>query len=102
MPRTIDDDLQTQLESPGRTEITLVFLTVLRTDTDEVIRVVCEENGNISYANGLAINYWLDSELHAAFPFRIPPLSDDDRPARASIVVPASSREIVQWFRELN
>lgn len=100
--RTIDPDVQTQLESTGRTDLVLCFLTV--TDPErpgDPARIVCEENGNISHANGRGINYYLAGNLHIALPFRPARLSDDDRPARAVLVVPAFDRRILQWFRDM-
>lgn len=101
MPRTIDDAVQTQLESPGRTDLVLCFLTVTDPERDEPARIVCEENGNVSYANGMGINYYLDGDLYYALPYRFSRLSDDDRPARATLTVPAFDRRILQWFREM-
>jgi len=99
MARIIDDAVQTELESPGRSELILCFLTVTDPTRDTPARVVCEENGNISFANGLAINYYLDGDLYYGLPFRPARMSDDDRPARATLTVPAYHRLILEWFR---
>ena len=101
MARNIDATVQTQLESPGRSEIVLCFLTVTDPDRDEPARIVCEENGNISFANGLGTNYYLEGNLYYAIPYKFSRLSDDDRPARAILTVPAFHRLILQWFREM-
>lgn len=100
--RDIDSDVQTQLESVGRTDLVLVFLTVNDPAHPDIpIRLVCEENGNISHNAGFPINYYLLGNLHYGFPFRFSRLTDDDRPARATLNVPAFDRRIVQWFRDM-
>lgn len=99
--RTIDTTVQTQLESEGRSELILCFLTVTDPSRPDPVRIVCEESGNVSYANGLGINYYLDGNLHYALPFKPARLSDDDRPSRATISVPAFDRRILEWFREM-
>lgn len=100
--RDIDPDFQTQLESPARTEIVLMFVTVNDpAHADQPIRVVNENNGNCSFANGKFINYYLNGNLHIGFPFTLALLTDDDQPARARIIVPAVHRTIAKWFREM-
>jgi hypothetical protein len=99
--RTIDGSVQTQLESPGRSDLVLCFLTVTDPARDVPARIVCEENGSISYANGLGINYYLDGDLYYALPYKFSRLSDDDRPARATLTVPTFDRRILLWLQEM-
>lgn len=99
--RTIDGVVQSQLESPSRTDIVLCFLTVTDPARDEPARIVCEENGNVPRANGLFINYYLVGDLYYGLPYKFSRLTDDDRPARATLTVPAFDRRIMLWLQEM-
>jgi len=99
--RDIDDGVQTQLESPARTDLILCFFTITNPADSPPIYLVCEEYGNISWANNGPINYYLDGNLHLGFPFRFTRLTDDDRSARTVVVLPGFDRRIVQWFKDM-
>lgn len=103
MARTIDDAVQTHLESPARTDILLCFLTV--TDparpTDPA-RIVMEENGNVPMANGAFVNWYLNGNLFYGLPYRFTRMTDDDRPSRAQLLVPTYTPIIVEWFRKMD
>ena len=99
MPRTIDTAIQASLESTSRSELLLVFLTVTDPNLTAPIRVVCEENKGVSFANGLPINYVLAGNLFYGLPFSFSRLSDDERPARGVLNVPAFSSQIGDWLR---
>lgn len=101
MPRTIDDTTQTELESADRSQILLTFLTIIDPNEVDPIRIVCEESKGVSFENGLSINYVLDGNLHYAIPFSFSRMSDDDRPARATLNVPAFSSDIGDWLRNM-
>lgn len=101
MPRIISNTNQDQLESVGRTSVILCFLTVTDPSRPTPARVVCEESGNVSYANGKFINYWLDGNLFFGLPFRPARVSDNDQIARAKLIVPAYDRRIGEWFRAM-
>jgi hypothetical protein len=101
MPRIINNANQDQLESVSRTSVILCFLTLNDPLRDEPARIVCEETGNISFANGQFINYWLDGNLFIGLPFRPDRLSDNDQVARAKLSIPAYDRRIGEWFRAM-
>jgi hypothetical protein len=101
MPRTIDSTIQASLESVSRAELLLVFLTITDPNVAGPIRVVCEEDRGISTKNGKVINYYLDGALHYALPFSFSRLTDDERPARGQMSVPAFSSKIGDWLRTM-
>lgn len=101
MPRPINEVVQAALESTARSELMLVFLTITDPAVVDPIRIVCEEHKGISSANGLPINYKLGGNLYAAIPFGFSRLSDDERPARARLSVPAFSNVIGEWLRNM-
>lgn len=101
MPFDIDPDYQALLEQTQRPEIVLCFLTITDPNAVDPIRIVCEENKGISFANALPINYYLDGDLFSALPFSFSRVSDNDQPARAVLNVPAFSSEIGNWLRTM-
>lgn len=101
MPRTIDATIQASLESVSRAELLLVFLTITDPNVEGPIHLVCEEDRGISTRNGKVINYYLNDVLHFGVPFSFSRLSDDERPARGKISVPAFNSQIGDWLRAM-
>ena len=101
MARDIADTVQTQLESPTRTEVLLCFLTVTSPNIAEPARIVCEESGNASIHNGRFLSYVLDGETFVGIPFRPEPLSDNEEVPRATFTIPAYDLQIAEWFQDM-
>lgn len=102
MPREIDAAVQASLEDTSRSEIVLCFLTVTVPNIDGPIRLVSEENGGVSFANGLPINYRLGGFLFNALPFAFERLSDDERPPRGALVVPEYGSKVGSFLRRIS
>lgn len=98
---TINPVYQNLLEQAQRPEVVLCFVTITDPNVVDPIRIVCEENKGVSYANALPINYKLGGLLFTALPFSFSRVSDNDQPARAVINVPAFSSSIGDWLRSM-
>ncbi len=98
MARTIQNDVQTQLESRGRSGVILAFLTVTAPNQVEPARIVCEESGNASIHRGKFLSYVLDGETFVGLPWKPARLSDNDDVSRATVSIPQYDRRIAEWF----
>lgn len=101
--RALTDSFRNALEASASGEVVLIFLTIAHADLPGTpIRVVSEDQGGVSYKNGLLVNYKyqnlnldeVSSHLYLGCPFLMELLSDDDRPPRGTLTVPDVDRSI--------
>lgn len=78
--------MDTMADNSG--EVVLVFVDITHPNLNQVIRVVSEGDGGVSYANGKTVNYRYGGDLYLGAPFQLALLSDGDRPAETSVTVP--------------
>ncbi len=85
--RTVATTRQANREQPRSTEVTLCFLTLSHADLALPIRVVTEGVMGVSRANGLPVDYVKDGVIFKGLPFGFTLPSDDERAARATLVL---------------
>lgn len=99
--RDVSASLRATVNSSASSELFVTFVTITHPRLARIIRVVCEADGNISFANGKPVNYKLGGELFLAVPFSVSWLSDGENPAEARASIPAIDREIGDEIRSL-
>lgn len=92
--RSVATARQASREQPRSGEVTLCFLTIAHATLPIPIRVVTEGVMGVSRANGLPVDYVKDGVIFKGLPFGFTLPSDDERAARATLVMANVDQEI--------